>query len=241
MDSTADAFGSVIVWRDVRLAEWVDAASGSIRTGPFGSQLHAHEYTDDPFGVPVVMPKDMVGGRVDRTSVGRVNQATAERLKAHRLEPGDLVLARRGDVGRYAFIEDDEAGWLCGTGSMRVHAPDRDVVWPAFLRNAIANPSVTDGWSITQWARPCQISTAQSSLRFRFAFPGCRRSVGSPRFSDHSTSSSRSTAGGSRSSKGSPDRCTASGSCGSGFRGMRRLTRSMPASAGSLPGGTPSG
>jgi type I restriction enzyme S subunit len=131
-------------WREVRLGDLVEAANGLIRIGPFGSQLHAHEYADEPGGVPVVMPKDMVDGRVDRRSVKRVDQRTAERLKAHRLVSGDIVLARRGDVGRYAFIEDDEEGWLCGTGSVRVHVADRSVVLPRFLRHAIANPGVPD-------------------------------------------------------------------------------------------------
>ena len=95
------------------------------------------------------MPKDMVRGRVDRRSVSRVDSATAERLKAHYLASGDVVFARRGDVGRFAFVEDDEAGWLCGTGSMRVHAPDHTVVLPRFLRYALDEPRVAE-WLIGQ-------------------------------------------------------------------------------------------
>jgi type I restriction enzyme S subunit len=140
----ADEARTVNTWRDVALGDLVETAGGVIRTGPFGSQLHAHEYTDDPFGVPVVMPKDMIGGRVNRRSVSRVSEEVADRLSTHRLAPGDLVLARRGDVGRFAYIEQDEAGWLCGTGSMRVHAPDRRVVWPRYLHYALANPAVTE-------------------------------------------------------------------------------------------------
>jgi type I restriction enzyme, S subunit len=141
--------GAVSEWRDIQLGEWVETAKGSIKTGPFGSQLHAYEYIDDPLGIPVVMPKDMVNGRVARKSVSRVAEETAERLKTHRMAPGDLVLARRGDVGRHAFIEAGEAGWLCGTGAMRVHAPDRTVIWPDFLRHAMANPEVTD-WLVSR-------------------------------------------------------------------------------------------
>jgi type I restriction enzyme S subunit len=129
-------------WRERELGELVAAAGGYMRTGPFGSQLHAHEYTDDPFGIPVVMPKDMVHGRVDRRSVSRVDHQTAERLKAHRLAAGDVVLARRGDVGRFAAVADDEVGWICGTGSMRVHAPDHEVLCSGFLRHAMSHPDV---------------------------------------------------------------------------------------------------
>ena len=136
-------------WREMRLGALVDAAGGHIKTGPFGSQLHSHEYTTDPGGIAVVMPRDMVRGRVDRRSVSRVDRETAERLKAHRLAAGDVVLARRGDVGRSAFVEEDEAGWLCGTGSMRVHAPDHEVIVPRFLRYAFDEPRVAE-WLIGQ-------------------------------------------------------------------------------------------
>jgi type I restriction enzyme, S subunit len=129
-------------WRKTTLGALVAHAGGFVRTGPFGSQLHAQEYTDDPGGVPVIMPKDMAGGRVMRATVSRVDSTVADRLAGHRLAAGDLVLARRGDIGRYAFIEDDETGWLCGTGALRVHAPDATKLAPRFLRYAMASPDV---------------------------------------------------------------------------------------------------
>ncbi len=66
------------------------------------------------------MPKDMIGGRVDTSSIARIDAETVERLSNHVLRPGDIVLARRGDIGRRAWIGDRESGWLCGTGSMRI-------------------------------------------------------------------------------------------------------------------------
>ncbi len=136
-------------WQSYALGDLVGAAGGLIKTGPFGSQLHAYEYTDDPGGVPVVMPKDMLNGRIARGSVSRVSETVAERLHVHRLAAGDVVLARRGDVGRLAFVESDEAGWLCGTGSMRIHAPGHDVLDPQFLRYAMSAPVVAE-WFVGQ-------------------------------------------------------------------------------------------
>jgi type I restriction enzyme S subunit len=66
------------------------------------------------------MPKDMIDGRVDISSISRVDEATIQRLRAHVLQLGDIALARRGEIGRCAWIGEEEAGWLCGTGTMRI-------------------------------------------------------------------------------------------------------------------------
>jgi type I restriction enzyme S subunit len=108
-------------WPMRTLGEIVAEGGGFIRTGPFGSQLHQSDYVDDPNGIPVVMPKDMAQGRVDRSTIARIDQNTADRLSHHLLEEGDIALSRRGDVGRSAWIGPDDLPLLCGTGSMRVH------------------------------------------------------------------------------------------------------------------------
>ncbi len=116
------------------LGEVCAEGGGFIRTGPFGSQLHQSDYVDDPKGVPVVMPKDMAGGRIDLTSIARIDQETAERLSHHLLAAGDIVLSRRGDVGRTAWITEEDVPVLCGTGSMRIHPGSDGPVLPPFLR-----------------------------------------------------------------------------------------------------------
>ena len=119
-------------WHTQTLGEVRERCDGVIKTGPFGSQLHKSDYTDDPNDTPVVMPKDIIDGRVVVDSIARIDQDTVERLKHHRLEVGDIVMARRGDIGRRALVTDREAGWLCGTGSLRVSLPDSGID-PTFL------------------------------------------------------------------------------------------------------------
>lgn len=121
-------------WPVMTLGEVCAEGGGFIRTGPFGSQLHQSDYVDDPNGVPVVMPKDMAHGRVDRSSIARIGPDTAGRLSQHLLEPGDIALSRRGDVGRSAWIGPDDLPVLCGTGSMRVHPGRPRSVDPDYLR-----------------------------------------------------------------------------------------------------------
>lgn len=121
-------------WRQMTLGEICLEGGGFIRTGPFGSQLHQSDYVNDPGGIPVVMPKDMSGGRIDRASIARIDQNTASRLAQHLLDEGDIVLSRRGDVGRSAWVGGEDLPVLCGTGSMRVHPGEPVSVSAKYLR-----------------------------------------------------------------------------------------------------------
>lgn len=86
-----------------------------ISTGPFGSLLHKSDY--EPGGIPLVNPINIVESKIvpdDRKAVG---QETAERLSRYSLKEDDIVIGRRGEIGRCAVVEKEQAGWLCGTGS----------------------------------------------------------------------------------------------------------------------------
>ncbi|WP_138971243.1 restriction endonuclease subunit S [Vibrio sp. Hep-1b-8] len=101
-------------WKLTSLGE---VCSGSLQTGPFGSQLHAHEYTDE--GVPVLMPKDLINYRANNESAAKIPEHRADDLKKHTLRSGDLLFSRRGDVARFALIESDYPRTLCGTGCLK--------------------------------------------------------------------------------------------------------------------------
>ncbi len=102
----------------------------SIQTGPFGSQLHADDYR--PGGVPVVNPVHLVDGRVVGDEGAAVDNEVFHRLRRHALKPGDILFARRGEIGRCGLVEENQANWLCGTGSMRVRL-DHSKCVPRFL------------------------------------------------------------------------------------------------------------
>jgi type I restriction enzyme, S subunit len=88
------------------------------QTGPFGSQLHSDEYVDE--GIPVINPSNIINSKISPDPGVAITEEKSERLARHRLEPGDLVFARRGELGRAAVAHNEAAGWLCGTGSLRV-------------------------------------------------------------------------------------------------------------------------
>ena len=103
-------------------ATWVPTTlgavcDGALQTGPFGSQLHADEYQDE--GVPVLMPKDLVGCRARLATAARISPTRAEELSKHKVFVGDLLFSRRGDVARFALIDEESEGALCGTGCLK--------------------------------------------------------------------------------------------------------------------------
>jgi type I restriction enzyme S subunit len=129
-------------WRATTLGAEVQRCGGAVQTGPFGSQLHASDYV--PEGVPVVMPKDIGGRRVSTATIARIREIDAVRLSRHRLQEGDVVYSRRGDVERHALIGAREGGWLCGTGCLLVRL-GRNWPSPVFASFALDRPE-TRAW-----------------------------------------------------------------------------------------------
>lgn len=118
-------------WDAVTIGSLVRGFGGLIQTGPFGSQLHAHEYVED--GVPVVMPQDIEGEGFNESRIARISRRKAEELRRHRLQKNDAIFSRRGDLSRCASVSDNQAGWLCGTGCLLVRLPAHalDAQWLA--------------------------------------------------------------------------------------------------------------
>ena len=134
-----------MTWEEATLGDLASEAEGDVKTGPFGSQLHKSDYVDDPLATPVVMPKNMVDGKVDTSSIARIDDETVARLSTHVMKPGDIVLGRRGDIGRRAWIGEVESGWLCGTGSMRITLSGSAQVRSRFVHYFFGLPS-TVAW-----------------------------------------------------------------------------------------------
>ncbi|MFT7293000.1 MAG: type I restriction enzyme S subunit [Pseudohongiellaceae bacterium] len=88
-----------------------------MQTGPFGSQLHAEDYVED--GIPLINPAHMISGEIVPDSKVTVDEATHQRLSRHKLSEGEIIFARRGELGRCAIVTKKQEGWLCGTGSLK--------------------------------------------------------------------------------------------------------------------------
>ena len=113
-------------WQIARLK----TACKSLQTGPFGTQLHAEDYVEGE--IPVVNPAHLANGKIVPDKRVSVDQETAERLAIHTLESGDVVFARRGEIGRCGLVTQQEVGWLCGTGSLQAR-PDKSILFSEYL------------------------------------------------------------------------------------------------------------
>lgn len=133
-------------WTLTTLGEVCSRQGGSIQTGPFGSQLHASDYVKK--GIPVVMPANIgTDGGIDETGIARVELHHVERLSQHKLQLGDVVFSRRGDVTRNALVEPNQIGWLCGTGCLKVRLGDESITLAKFISYCLRLPETKD-WLI---------------------------------------------------------------------------------------------
>lgn len=107
-----------------------------LKIGPFGSLLHKEDYISG--GFPVVNPSHIVDGRIKTDSNLTIDAAKYREMESYQLFKGDVVLGRRGEIGRCAVV--DEEGLLCGTGSM-ILRPEPSLCRSDYLQRVISFPS----------------------------------------------------------------------------------------------------
>ena len=132
-------------WQPTSLGAICSAQGGAIQTGPFGSQLHTSDYKE--IGVPVVMPTNIGDGGIAVEGIARIGQEDVERLQQHKLQLDDIVFSRRGDVTKNALVRAHEAGWLCGTGCLKVRLGDQSIADAKFISYCLRLPD-TKEWLI---------------------------------------------------------------------------------------------
>lgn len=114
----------------VRLLQIAD-----IKIGPFGSLLHKEDYIEN--GHPLVNPSHIVDSKISVDNKLTISNEKYEELGAYKLQIGDVVMGRRGEMGRCAVVLED--GLLCGTGSILIR-PTQNVT-ADFIQKIISFPS----------------------------------------------------------------------------------------------------
>ena len=109
----------------------------SFKTGPFGSLLHKSDYIEG--GIPSINPMQINDGKIEPTSSMSITKDAAQKLSNFRLHAGDIVIGRRGEMGRCAYVHLNQEGWLCGSGSMIVKvSTDVDA---RFIQRVLSSPT----------------------------------------------------------------------------------------------------
>lgn len=106
-------------------------------TGPFGSSVHKHDYILD--GVPLINPSHIVNGEIRADARIAVGPAKAKELAPFWLREGDVVLGRRGDMGRTALVRPSDLPAICGTGTMVLRS-SREAAVGAFIARLLRTP-----------------------------------------------------------------------------------------------------
>jgi type I restriction enzyme S subunit len=110
-----------------------------IRMGPFGSMLHKSDYVDG--GIPLINPMHITDGKIAPNPKFSIEPRKAKELSSYRLKEGDVVVGRRGEMGRCAVVLAAHDGYLCGTGSMFLRAAF-DKADPFFITELIKSKNV---------------------------------------------------------------------------------------------------
>ena len=125
-----DPISNPLGWEKVALSDVAE-----IKIGPFGSLLHKEDYIEH--GHPLVNPSHIIDSSIATDSKLTISDSKYAELSSYHLKAGDVVLGRRGEMGRCAVVKKD--GMLCGTGSLIIRA-NKDVT-SEFIQNIISFPT----------------------------------------------------------------------------------------------------
>lgn len=121
-------------WRRVSLGDICD-----VQAGP-GTVDRERGLTVQGW-TPLVLPRNIKRGQLSHDEVDTVAPEVAAKLVNYKLQPGDIVCARSGTLGRHGLIREAEDGWLLGPSCMRLRPGDDDVV-PEYLTYYLNSPEV---------------------------------------------------------------------------------------------------
>jgi len=104
----------------------------SVKTGPFGAQLHQKDYVD--IGSPIITVEHLGDISVLHENLPLVSDHDKKRLSQYILNEGDIVFSRVGSIDRNCLITSKEAGWLFSGRLLRVRF-DKEKVISTYLNS----------------------------------------------------------------------------------------------------------
>jgi putative specificity protein S len=126
----------VSTWEQRKLGE-----VASIKTGPFGSLLHAEDYVVD--GIPIVTTEHFKSGFLPDEIAGlpQVSESDRARLEQYSAIEGDILFSRVGSVDVNAQVTAAQSGWLFSGRVLRAR-PTVSVISPNYLHYELSTDDV---------------------------------------------------------------------------------------------------
>lgn len=134
IDMFGDPVKNEMGWEKKRLGDSIK----KVQIGPFGTQLHESDYILD--GIPVINPMHIGDLKIKPNYKYSISKEKYDELDQYHLSVGDVILARRGEMGRCAIVGEKEKGFLCGTGSLFISV-DKNKLEPLFLVYVLSRKS----------------------------------------------------------------------------------------------------
>jgi type I restriction enzyme S subunit len=134
-----EMFGDVVSndkgWERKKLGEIT-----KVKIGPFGSLLHKNDYLSN--GIPIVNPIHMINGAIVVNQNFTINENKYKELSSYVMKTGDIVMGRRGDIGRCALVDEKCNGYICGTGSLFIKSCSKLI--PIFLLKSLMTNQIIE-------------------------------------------------------------------------------------------------
>jgi type I restriction enzyme S subunit len=157
----------MVAFPRISVSEFIAAGEAELKTGPFGTQLKASEYTEE--GTPVINVRNIGMGSIKADKLEFISDATRDRLSSHVLRSGDIVFGRKGAVERHVFIRKEQDGWFQGSDCLRLRFNSARVV-PLFASYFFITEE-HQRWMMNQCSHGATMSSLNQDILERIDLP----------------------------------------------------------------------